>query len=69
MKREAYRRAFHNFDVDRVAAMGPQDVERLLAAKKQGAAPADNVVLHRGKLQSVLHNAKLVQQLRVIRMR
>ena len=31
-KREAYRSAFSNFEVDRVAAMDDTDVERLLAA-------------------------------------
>ena len=29
-KREGYRRAFANFDVDRVARFGERDVERLL---------------------------------------
>jgi DNA-3-methyladenine glycosylase I len=65
VKRAAYRAAFHDFDVDAVAAMGPSDIERLLAKPKAaGAKPADAVVRHKAKLQSVISNAVAVQQLR-----
>ena len=65
VKREAYRRDFHGFDVDRVAEMTPSDVERIMSTSKEpDTAPADTVVLHRGKLESVIHNARLIQRLR-----
>jgi len=50
-KREAFRSAFHHFDLARVARMTPADVERLLQDK--------GIVRHRGKIQAVLHNAPL----------
>ena len=61
-KREAYRKAFHGFDIDRVAKMKESDVAKLLAAPS--GAPADSVVRHRGKLLSVINNAQAVQRLR-----
>ena len=48
-KREAFRHAFAGFDFRRVAAFGPDDVERLLA----NAA----IVRHRGKIESAIGNA------------
>jgi DNA-3-methyladenine glycosylase I len=48
-KREAFRRAFANFDAETVARFGPADVERLL----QDAG----IVRHRGKIESAIHNA------------
>lgn len=49
-KRENYRRAFHNFDPARVAAMTEQDVERLL----QDAG----IIRHRGKIEAIIANAR-----------
>jgi DNA-3-methyladenine glycosylase I len=49
-KREAFRRAFANFDAETVARFGPADVERLL----QDAG----IVRHRGKIESAIHNAQ-----------
>jgi DNA-3-methyladenine glycosylase I len=64
-KREAYRSAFYNFDVDRVAAMGAADIERMLAVPPGRAVqPSDSVVRHRGKLQATVANARAIQQLR-----
>ena len=54
-KREHFRRAFCQFDIDRVAAFGPADVERLL----QDAG----IVRHRGKIEAVIHNARCAQAL------
>ena len=48
-KRENFRRAFAEFDIPRVAAFGPADVERLL----QDAG----IVRHRGKIESTINNA------------
>lgn len=55
-KREAFRAAFHGFDVDRVAAMTDADVARLL-----GDA---GIVRHRAKILSVINNARRVQAMR-----
>jgi DNA-3-methyladenine glycosylase I len=48
-KREAFRRAFHGFDPAEVAAMGPDDVEHLLAD--------NSIIRHRGKIESAINNA------------
>ncbi|MEL7060994.1 MAG: DNA-3-methyladenine glycosylase I [Acidobacteriota bacterium] len=54
-KREGYRRAFVDFDPRRVAAFGPDDVERLV----QDAS----IVRHRGKIESTISNARAVLEL------
>jgi DNA-3-methyladenine glycosylase I len=48
-KREAFRRAFANFDPVKVARFGARDVTRLLADP--------GIVRHRGKIESAIHNA------------
>lgn len=50
-KREGYREAFHNFDVEEVAAMTEEDVERLMKF--------DGIVKNRRKIQSAITNARL----------
>ena len=54
-KREAFRAGFAHFDIDRVAAFGPADVDRLLADK--------GIVRHRGKIEAVINNAQRAQEL------
>lgn len=54
-KRENFRVAFHGFDVDRVATFTDKDVERLM----QDAG----IVRHRGKIASVVNNARRMQEL------
>lgn len=54
-KRENFRAAFHHFDFDRIARFTQRDVTRLL--KDEG------IVRHRGKIESVINNAKQVQKL------
>ena len=49
-KREAFRRAFADFDVDQVARFGKRDVTRLLADA--------SIVRHRGKIEAVINNAQ-----------
>jgi DNA-3-methyladenine glycosylase I len=49
-KREAFRAAFANFEIERVAGFGERDVERLL-----GDAA---IVRHRGKIEAAIANAK-----------
>jgi DNA-3-methyladenine glycosylase I len=55
-KREAFRRAFANFDAVRVARFGERDVTRLLADA--------GIVRHRGKIESTINNARRVLELR-----
>ena len=54
-KRDAFRNAFNGWRIDEVAAMGPQDVERLL----QDAA----IVRNRKKIEACIANARIVQGL------
>ncbi|KAL3928151.1 MAG: hypothetical protein SGBAC_012769 [Bacillariaceae sp.] len=61
-KRDAYRRVFHGFDVDQVAKMTDQDVERILAEEDKENT-RNIIVRHRGKVESVISNAKCIQQL------
>jgi DNA-3-methyladenine glycosylase I len=55
-KRDAFRRAFARFDVDKLARFGPRDVARLL-----GDA---GIVRHRGKIEAAIHNARRARALR-----
>ena len=50
-KREGYRKAFCNFDVQQVAQMNEEDVERLMKF--------DGIVKNRLKIKSAINNAKL----------
>jgi DNA-3-methyladenine glycosylase I len=61
-KREAYREAFNMFDIETVASMTSSDVDKMLARKSND--PTALVVRHRGKLESVIHNAKVIQTLK-----
>ena len=49
-KRENFRDAFANFDYEKIAEFGSDDVERL--ARNKG------IVRHRGKIQSTISNAR-----------
>jgi DNA-3-methyladenine glycosylase I len=49
-KRENFRAAFDDFDVEKIAAYGPREIERLL-----GDA---GIVRHRGKIESTINNAR-----------
>lgn len=55
-KREAFRNAFANFDIDAVARFDDRDVERCLADA--------GIVRHQGKIRSVINNARRAQELR-----
>ncbi|MCG6937169.1 MAG: DNA-3-methyladenine glycosylase I [Gammaproteobacteria bacterium] len=54
-KRENFRKAFHNFDFNRIARFTQRDIDRLL--KDEG------IVRHRGKIEAVINNAKRAQEL------
>lgn len=51
-KRDRYRELFHGFDPARVARMRPASIERMLNDP--------GIVRHRGKLESVVSNARAV---------
>ena len=48
-KRERFREVFHGFDIPRVAAMTPEDVDRLLLD--------GGIIRHRGKIEAAIGNA------------
>ncbi|ALA17394.1 MULTISPECIES: DNA-3-methyladenine glycosylase I [unclassified Chelatococcus] len=54
-KRESFRAAFLGFDFDRIAQFTEADVERLLNDR--------GIVRHRGKIASVVNNARRAQEL------
>jgi len=54
-KREGFRKAFRNFEFDKVAKFGAADVERLV----QNAA----IVRHRKKIESTINNAQRAREL------
>ncbi|MHB8690007.1 MAG: DNA-3-methyladenine glycosylase I [Solirubrobacteraceae bacterium] len=49
-KRDAFRRAFHDFDIRHVAAMTEQDVARLLQDR--------SIIRNRAKIQATVENAR-----------
>ena len=55
-KREGFRRAYHGFDVDTVAAYGEADVARLLDDA--------GIIRNRLKVQAAIHNAGVIRGLR-----
>lgn len=54
-RREHYRRAFCNFDVERVAQFTEADVERLVKD--------DRIIRHRLKINSTIQNSKAILQI------
>jgi DNA-3-methyladenine glycosylase I len=55
-KREHFRRAFHNFEADRVATYGARERRRLLADA--------NIIRNRQKIDAAINNAKAVLTVR-----
>ncbi len=55
-KREGFRKAYSQFNVDAVAAYGERDVERLLNDA--------GIIRNRLKVHAAIHNAQVIQQLR-----
>lgn len=54
-KRENFRAAFANFEIERVAEFGDDDVQRLLADA--------GIVRHRGKIEAAINNARAAREL------
>lgn len=54
-KRENFRAAFHDFDFNRVAQFTERNVLKLLQD--------EGIVRHRGKIESVIHNARCAQEM------
>lgn len=63
-KRQAYRKAFHGFNIGKCAAMTSVGVQRIMADARRGPGGPEAVILHRGKLLSIVNNAKCVLELR-----
>jgi DNA-3-methyladenine glycosylase I len=55
-KRENFRRAFHGFDVERVARFGSRDAERLMSDS--------GIVRNRAKIEATINNARRCIDLR-----
>lgn len=55
-KREAFRKAFADFDFEKVAGFGEADIERCLGDK--------GIVRHRKKIESTINNARRALELR-----
>lgn len=55
LRRDGYRRAFLDWDLDRVARFDEADVERLLADP--------GIIRHRGKIESTISNARVALDL------
>ena len=54
-RRDAYKSAFHNFDIDACASMTDEELERLLSDSR--------LIRQRGKIFSVRRNAEAVQRI------
>jgi DNA-3-methyladenine glycosylase I len=54
-RRPAFRKAFHGFDIDRVAEMGEADVEALMLDS--------GIIRNRAKIVATIANARVAQQL------
>lgn len=54
-KREAYRKAFHNFDIDACAAMTDEELDRLMSNT--------GIIRNRNKIFSVRKNAQIVREI------
>ena len=55
-KRESFRRAFANFDFEKIARFNSRSVERLLKDA--------SIIRHRGKIESTINNARRALELR-----
>ena len=59
VRRDAYRRAFVDWDIEKVAAFGEGDVERLLAAPSTSSGQAPGIIRNRAKVLSAIANARV----------
>lgn len=55
-KREGFRLAFENYNIDRIAAFDESDIERLMNDPE--------IIRNRRKIEAVIKNAKVVRELR-----
>lgn len=55
-KREGFQKAFDGFEVDKVAAYGPAEIERLLGDP--------GIIRNRLKIEAAIHNARVIQSMR-----
>jgi len=57
-KRDAYRKAFHGFAIERVARMTQRDIESLLRQPTTSAPSETSIVRNRAKVASTIGNAQ-----------
>lgn len=51
-RRDGFRKAFHNFKIEKVAKLTEKDIERLLLD--------EGIIRHRGKIEAVINNARII---------
>lgn len=56
-RREGYRRAFANFDIEQVVLLTEQDIDILVQNVE--------IIRHRKKIEAIIHNAKLFKQIQL----
>ena len=54
-KEQNFRKAFHSFEIGKVASFGKRDINRLLAD--------EGIIRNRLKIEAAIHNARVIQQL------
>jgi DNA-3-methyladenine glycosylase I len=54
-KRENFREAFNQFDINKMSAMNEQDIDKLMTN--------DRIVRNRKKIEAAIHNARILQGL------
>jgi len=59
-KREAYRKAFKGFDIEKCAAMTPAEEAKLLLPPPPGSDSSQSIVRNKAKVASVPKNARAV---------
>ena len=60
-KRAAYRETFYDFNIEKVATMTNDDIERILSTDHDDKRQI--IVRHRGKIEAVINNAKCIQRM------
>ncbi len=59
-KRQAYRNCFHDFDIIKVSEMTSSQIDEIMALESRNKQNHNIVVRHRGKLESIVNNAKQI---------
>jgi DNA-3-methyladenine glycosylase I len=57
-RRDAYRKAFDNFDAEKMARYGARDVKRLLGGAPGTSPPGGGIIRNKLKVESAIKNAQ-----------